>query len=316
MKKITLHLPVLLFVCCQLYANGGNDSTNILLNNRLKYIDSINNALKWQSNSVALEGGSVNLNISKKFKFLNAEQSHFVIHDIWGNPPREDVIGMIFPVNAGPFTDSSFAFIITYEQMGFVKDDDAEKIDYDDMMKEIKKAEPEVNQKRIQQGYPAIHFIGWAQKPYYDKTNKVLHWAKEMKFGDEPTNTLNYEVRVLGRKGVLSLTAISTMNELPLVNENIDEVLKMPEFTSGNSYKDFNPGTDKVAEYTIGALVAGGVLAKTGLLALIGKFFIVAWKFILLGIAALWGFIKKFFKRKDLEDTTHQITNEQTPSDV
>ncbi|MBS1915212.1 MAG: DUF2167 domain-containing protein [Bacteroidetes bacterium] len=315
MKKITFFLGALFCANTLLVATG--DSTDILVKKQLEYVDSVNKALKWQTDAVTLQGGAITLNISKKFKFLNAEQSHFVLHDIWGNPPRPDVIGMIFPAGGGPFTDSSFAFIVTYEEMGFVKDDDAEKIDYTEMMENIKKAEPEENKKRAEQGYPPIHAIGWAEKPYYDKTNKVLHWAKELKFGDEAQNTLNYEVRVLGRKGVLSLTAISTMSELPLVNANIDEVLKMPEFTAGNAYKDFNPGTDKVAEYTIGALVAGGILAKTGVLALIAKFFIAAWKFILLGIAAAWGFIKKLFKKKTPEEAAipETISEPTAPSE-
>ena len=59
--------------------------------------------------------------------------------------------------------------------------------------------------------------------------------------------------------------------------------------------------TDKVAEYGIGALVAGGILAKTGFFSLVGKFLLAAWKFILIGIIALWGTIKKFFGGKKKE---------------
>jgi uncharacterized membrane-anchored protein len=308
MKKITLCLSAFVFTSSLVFAHNDQDSLDLIVSRQLRYIDSVNRALRWQYNSVTLPGGNANLAITKNFKFLNAEQSHFVLHDIWGNPPREDVIGMIFPINGGPFTDSSFAFIVTYEETGFIKDEDADKIDYDEMLKEITKAEPEENQKRIKEGYPAIHFVGWAKKPYYDKENKVLHWAKEMKFGGGAVNTLNYEVRVLGRKGILSLTAISTINELPLVNANIDEVLKIPEFTAGNTYRDFNSSTDKVAAYTIGSLVAGGILAKAGIFALIGKFLLAAWKFILLGIVALWGVIKKLFTGKSKKDQPEELT--------
>lgn len=295
MKKIILSLIVFIFISLSIFANGDNDSLKNAINKQLQFMDSVSRAMNWQSGKINLPHDFASLNLSSDFKFLNAGQSQYVLNRVWGNPPRTDVLGMLFPSDAGPYADSSFVFMITYEETGYVKDGDADKIDYDEMLKNIQKSEPEENEKREKAGYPPIHFIGWAQKPYYDKTNKVLHWAKEMKFGDDSVNTLNYEVRVLGRKGVLSMTAIAAMTELPLVKTKIDEVLKIPEFTSGNKYNEFNSNTDKVAEYTIGALVVGGVLAKTGAFALIAKFFLVAWKFILLGLAALFKPIKKFF---------------------
>lgn len=267
-----------------------------------KLIDSVENALKWETNSVIIANGIAKINLSKGFKFLNAEQSKYILHDLWGNPPKHDVLGMIFPASGGPYADSSFAFIVTYEEEGFVKDDDADKINYDDMLAEMKKGEADVNKERAKSGYEPIYVIGWAAKPYYDKNNKVLHWAKEFKFGTADYNTLNYEVRVLGRKGVLSLNAVATMAELPLVKASIDDVLKMPGFTEGNKYSDFNSSTDKVAEYGIGALVAGGILAKTGAFAVIGKFLLAGWKFIAIGAVAAFGAVKRFITGRRKEE--------------
>ena len=279
---------VLLSATTLLYAKKGKDSLQIAIDNRIKFIDSVDNALHWESNTVSIANGIAKLNLSQHFRYLNPEQSNYVLHDLWGNPPRTDVLGMIFPADAGPFTDSSFAFIITFDEDGYVKDKDADKINYDDMLKDLKAAEPEENKERRKNGYVPIHMVGWAEQPYYDQKNKVLYWAKELRFGDDSINTLNYDVRVLGRKGVLSLNAVATINELPLVKANIDDVLKMPEFTEGNRYTDFNSNTDKVAEYGIGTLVAGGILAKTGVLAIIGKFLLAAWKFIMIALAAIW----------------------------
>lgn len=302
MKKTSCLLLVLTITTISLYAKKGKDSLQIAIDNRVKFMDSVDNALHWESNTVSIAKGIAKLNLSKNFRYLNPEQSNYVLHDLWGNPPRTDVLGMIFPADTGPFTDSSFAFIITFDEDGYVKDKDADKINYNDMLKDLKDAEPEDNKEREKNGYVPIHMIGWAEQPYYDKGNKVLYWAKELQFGSDSVNTLNYDVRVLGRKGVLSLNAVATMRELPMVKANIAEVLKMPEFTNGNRYKDFNSTTDKVAEYGIGTLVAGGILAKTGVFALIGKFLLAAWKFIMIGLAAMWASIKKFFKRKPKKD--------------
>lgn len=312
MKKILITLVATAIVTASLYAKEPRDSAQLAFEKQLKFIDSVQAAMRWEMNTVTLSNGIAKLNLSKDFKFLNATQSQFILHDLWGNPPRPDVLGMIFPASSGPYSDSSFAFIISYEEDGYVKDKDADKIDYDEMFKDIKSGESDINSKRSAEGYEVIHMIGWAQKPFYDKTNKVLHWAKELKFGDEVASTLNYEVRVLGRKGILSLNAIAAMNELPLVKANIAEVLNIPEFTDGNRYADFDESTDKVAEYGIGALVAGGILAKTGVLAMIGKFLLAAWKFIAIGLVALWGAIKKFFtgkKKKEQDDYYQRVAN-------
>jgi hypothetical protein len=54
-----------------------------------------------------------------------------------------------------------------------------------------------------------VHLIGWGALPYYEKNQHTLHWAKLLRFGDGLSETLNYNVRVLGRKGVLVFNAIA-----------------------------------------------------------------------------------------------------------
>ncbi len=119
---------------------------------------------------------------------------------------------MLFPENLGPLDSASIAFNITWEEMGYVKDDDADDINYDDLLKETQKGSVEENKERVAAGYPPVTIVGWASQPYYDKDKKVLHWAKEIQFGDVQEHTLNYDVRVLGRKGVLSMNAIGTID--------------------------------------------------------------------------------------------------------
>lgn len=276
------------------------------------YIDSVRSAQHYETGLIHLPGGKAEIKVPAGFKFLNKEQSISVLTKVWGNPPEtaENALGMIFPENDDPFSDSSYAFIVKYEDIGYVKDDDAEKIDYDEMLKNLQQEEKETNEARVKAGYSTIHMVGWAQKPFYDKEKKVLHWAKELKFGDqEGANTLNYEIRILGRHGILSLNAVCTMKELPLVKANIDKVLPMAAFTEGNTYFDFDPKIDNVAAWTIGGLVAGKVLAKVGFFAVILKYLGVLWKFILLGLAALAGVFRKLFNRKKETTATYEDTD-------
>jgi len=306
MRKVLL-LFIALLITGQLIRANNKDSLTAELKKEILFMDSVNKAMKYQSGVIKFPNGIAQLNIPAGFKYLNAEQSNFILTDVWGNPPRQDVLGMLFPEASGPYGDSSYAFIITYKAIGYVKDEDADKIDYDEMLKDMQKEEKEVNIERKKNGYSTIHIVGWAQKPFYDKTNKVLHWAKELEFGDQEGHTLNYEIRILGRKGILSMNAVAGMNELPLVKKDIDKVLNMASFTDGNKYADFDSKIDNVAAWTIGGLVAGKVLAKVGAFAFLAKFF----KVILVGIVALFGAIAKFFKRKKTEDTL--VYQEATP---
>lgn len=291
MKKSMLFLVAIFAIISSSFAKGEKDSLEAVMEIQQKFVDSVEKAMNYQTGVVALEGGFAKLNIPTGFKFLNAEQSNYVISELWGNPPRKDVLGMLFPADGGPFAEKSYAFIISFDAMGYVKDGDADDINYDDMLKEMQKEEVEENKTRAQQGYAPIHIVGWATKPFYDKNNKVLHWAKNLKFGDEQGNTLNYDVRILGRKGVLSMNAVATMNELDLVKKDIDKVLQIPSFTEGNMYKDFDSNVDNVAAWTVGGLVAGKMLMKVG-------FFAKFWKFILIGLVAVGAGVKKLFGKK------------------
>jgi uncharacterized membrane-anchored protein len=305
-------MPKLLCLFIALLVTGGivrandEDSITAQIVQQVKLMDSVNKAMKYQSGVVKFSNGIAQLNVPQGFKYLNAEQSKYVLTELWGNPPQPDVIGMLFPTAGGPFADSSYAFVITYSAMGYVKDEDADKIDYDEMLKEIQKGEKEENKERAKEGYHSIHIVGWAQKPYYDKTNKVLHWAKDIQFGEQEDHTLNYDIRILGRKGILSMNAVASMKELDMVKADINKVLHIAEFTEGNKYSDFDPKIDEVAAWGIGALVAGKVLAKVGIFAFLGKFL----KFILIALAAGGGFIFKFFKRKKKDDTLVQETTQ------
>lgn len=235
------------------------------------FYDSLESSFHYQRGEIKLDDGIGNLNVPEGFRYLDATQASYVIHDLWGNPHGEGTLGMIVPDNIGITDERSWAFIITYDEMGYVKDDDAGEIDYDELLKEMQSDAAAANEERVKAGYESIAIIGWAAKPYYDREKKVLHWAKEIKFGESEGSTLNYNVRILGRKGVLVLNAVASMMDLPDVQKNIEPVLASFSYQDGNRYADFNPDVDEVAAWTIGGLVAGKVLAKAGIFALLLK---------------------------------------------
>ncbi|KXZ62053.1 hypothetical protein AVENLUH5627_03592 [Acinetobacter venetianus] len=86
------------------------------------------------------------------------------------------------------------------------------------------------------------------------------------------------------------------------LTQNIDAFkssLKGFEYNFGEKYSEYREG-DKVAEYGLAALIAGGaavVATKKGFWAAIAAFFAAAWKFVAVGVVALGGWISSLFKR-------------------
>lgn len=262
-------------------------------------IDSIENSLKYQHGTVQLKNGIASIKVPEGYKFLDAEQAEWVLVDLWGNRPGENMsLGMIMPEHHSIFSDSGYVFNIQYDEIGYIKDDDADKINYKDLLKEIQDDAKTENKIRIEERWEPIEIVGWASQPFYDKDRKVLHWAKEVKFGEREVNTLNYNIRILGRKGVLVLNAISSMPYLDTVKADISKVLDIVSFNEGFAYNDYKPGVDEVAAWTIGGLVAGKVLAKAGVFAILLKF----WKLIAVGAVAAGGFITRMFRKNKDEE--------------
>ncbi len=254
-------------------------------------IKAIESKFTYQHGTIKIGNGIGVINVPPGFKYLDSIQAEKVLTDVWGNPKgTSKTLGFILPENQGILSDGSYVFNIEYEGIGYVKDDDADDIDYDELLETMKKEAKEESPQREKEGYPAIEMVGWASKPYYDKDRHILHWAKELKFGTDSINTLNYNVRVLGRKGVLILNAIATMKELPPVKASIPQVLNSVAFSDGYKYTEFDSSIDNVAAWTLGGLVAGKVLAKVGFFALLLKF----WKLIAVGVVAAFSAVKKF----------------------
>ncbi|MES2512748.1 MAG: DUF2167 domain-containing protein [Bacteroidota bacterium] len=267
-----------------------------------EYTDSINKTFKYQTGKITLDGGFATIDVPKGLKFLDAAQSKTVIVDLWGNPDANGIMGMLFPDKYTPTDDGSWAFTVSFDEMGHVDDDDAEDMDYAELLTSLKQETLEGNAEREKAGYEPIQLVNWASTPFYDKERKVLHWAKELKFGQAESNTLNYDVRILGRKGILSLNAVGKINALAEVKPVINYLLSSVKFTPGNQYSDFNPDVDNVAAWTIGGLVAGKVLAKVGLWALFAKYIKLIFIAIAGGGAWLWKWIKG--KRNKEEEPT------------
>ena len=260
-------------------------------------------SLKFQQGKITLPNGIATLDLPASFRYLDPADSTRILVDAWGNPPGGKTLGMIFPTDISPLGETGWGVVITYDEEGHIKDDDADSIKYDELLKNMQEAMKEANEERKEHGYAAMNLVGWAEAPHYDKTSHKFYWAKEYTSDDnQGQNSLNYNIRILGRKGVLVLNAVAGMKQINEIKTEMKNVVAFTDFTSGNGYNDFSVGTDKVAEYGLAALVAGGVAAKLGFFGKIFAFLLVFKKAVLLGLAAAGGGLFQFFKRKKKDE--------------
>lgn len=277
-------------------------------------------SLHPQTGDVRIPAAHATLHLGKNYYFLPADEAKRVLTEIWGNPPEvvEGTLGLVMPAGATPY-DDVWGAVISYDSTGHIKDDDAKSEDYDQIITNAQGAEDEVNAHRRQQGFPGQHLVGWAQPPSYDPVTHSMIWARNIAIEGQAQNTLNYDVRLLGRTGVLSLNLITGMSQLAETRTSAAAFGKSAEFDAGSRYADYVPGTDKVADYGLVGLVAGGVgvaaAKKLGLLAIIlgfGKKLIVL---VIAGFALLKNRIMGLFGRGGTQDE-YTYTDEPTEPDV
>jgi uncharacterized membrane-anchored protein len=261
-------------------------------------------SLDFQKGTVTLSNGLAKIQLTENFSYLDAKDTETFLVELWGNPPdvSKDTLGTIVPNDTGLADAEGWAVILTYDASGYVSDEDAGQINYTELLTQMQEETRQGNEERTKQGYEPIELVGWAREPYYDAQAKKLYWAKRLRFGQAEEDTLNYEIRVLGRAGVLDLNVVALMSSLPMVDRRAPEILSMVSFNTGHTYAEFDPEVDQVAAYGLAGLIAGGVLAKVGFFKGILLFILAFKKAFIFGaialVAALGGFFKKLFAQR------------------
>jgi uncharacterized membrane-anchored protein len=279
MKKLTLTILCLLALLVGLPVYAEKAEEENLTEQQKEQLTKLANLYKkiaWQTGNIKLNGGMAELNLPTGYRYCDPQSAKIVLEDIWGNPPGagSNTLGMVFPEGQDPM--EGWGIVLSFIPDGYVSDEDADKINYNDLLKQMQEGNIESNKEREKMGYGTMLLKGWALPPRYDKAKKVMYWAKEFQTGAEQ-NTLNYDVRVLGRRGVLSLNGVATADETKDIDAATPAIVGMVIFNQGHRYADYVPGTDKKADYTLAGLVIGGavaakLLAKGGILVLLAKF--------------------------------------------
>ena len=237
-------------------------------------------------------GNVAQVDVPAGFVFLDGKNYRAMLK-AEGEPVNGDEVGFLHSTN------DDWAVAFEFSDVGYVKDDDKDQLEHPEkLLARIKAGNEQANKARIQAGNPAIEVEGWEMAPKYDSETHNLEWAIRGRVEGRPL--LNYNTRLLGRKGVMEVVLICEPAQLQETLPKFRSLLAGYTYQSGQSYAEYRPG-DKIAKYGLGALVVGGAAvgaAKLGLFAWVAILFKKAWKLVVILFAAIASFFKKLFGRK------------------
>jgi len=240
-------------------------------------------------------GKQATLKLPAGFVFVPSKEAQQLLKAM-GNGSEPDLLGIIVPEGEG-----SWFAAVRFIDSGYIKDDEAQSWDADELLQGLKEGTEEQNQERKKRGLSEIEVVRWVEKPLYNPQSHQLKWSALVNdkgnTNDSEAST-NYNTYILSREGYLSLNFVADATQIEKEKPVAQRLLDAVTFNEGKAYGDFNEGTDKIATYGLAALVAGAAAKKLGLFAVILAFLAKFAKIIIVGVIAALAVIRKFFSRR------------------
>jgi len=240
-------------------------------------------------------GEYATIKVPKGFRFIGDRAGIKTFNDLTQNPTSPMDLGVLVSDDVGPGNEWYIVFV--YSDDGFVKDDDRNNLDADAILSSRQEMQGQANGQRKQMGFEELDIVGWSVKPFYDPKSNNLTWGIRIRGKATNSESVNYESRLLGRKGYFSAVLVGEPQDMGKLVPIYDNLLKGFAYRNGQKYSEFREG-DKIAQYTLTTLAAGGILAiaaKTGLLGKLLKPLLFVGAAIVFGVGS---FFKKIFGSK------------------
>ncbi len=106
-------------------------------------------------------GGVAQIEIPAGFEFIDAKGTQALLKRS-GEPVSGRELGLIVSTNA------PWSVIFEFDDIGYVKDDDKNKLNADKLLQAIKEGTEEANKERVSSGHPPLEIVGWEKPPEYD----------------------------------------------------------------------------------------------------------------------------------------------------
>lgn len=252
----------------------------------------------WTRTGVGQLGSWAQVAIPQGYRFTDGNGASKML-EFYGNPPSDGYVGMLATERL-----EEHSIIFEFDESGYVKDDEKDKLDADAMLESLQEGTIAGNERRRELGLEEMETVGWAVPPRYNEKTNNLEWATKLRSKATGDTTINHNTRLLGRKGVMKVTLLCSPEELEPLLPRYQQLLTGFGYVDGEKYAQYTSG-DKVAKYGLTALVAGGgafAAAKMGLFAKLGGLFAKLGKGIIVVVAAaalgLKSLFSKFFGRR------------------
>ena len=266
-------------------------------------------SIKWEdAGSTGRLGEVGTLKVPAGCRFTEAEGAKTFMLVSENTPSGQEVGALYCGTQAEGNPEDVRQWFVTYEfdPSGYVKDDEKSSLDAAKMLQTMQEQQSEANEERKKRGWDELNIAGWIRPPYYDEKTHNLTWA--MRVVAPGDTSVNHSVRLLGRRGVLKVDLVSGPATFERALPVFNDLIASTTFAPGQKYSEWRDG-DKVAEYGLTALVAGGAGAAAMKLGLFGKLwkviaslFVAAWKAIAVGVAAISAKFKSWFGKKKKEE--------------
>ncbi len=226
------------------------------------------------------------LRLPAGFRYVESGDAQKILK-LMGNAPRGNELGLV------ESRSNHWWAIFSFDEVGYVKDDEKKDLDADKLLIRMREGVAEDNKRRKSEGIPTLEILGWHVAPKFNDDTKNLEWSLLGQSAGE--KFVNYNVRLLGRKGVTEVTLIEDFEKVDAAMPEFRGMLNSFQYSQAENYAEFQQG-DKIAQYGLGALVLGGTAAaayKLGFFGMVAGFLKKAFKFIVVGVVALGAWMKK-----------------------
>ncbi len=249
---------------------------------------------KLGPNAIALlEQGQ--LRLPAGYMFIPAAEAGRLMRAL-GNNSGPNLLGMVLFAQDG----LNWFSILTYNDVGYIKDDDAKDWNADELLSQLREGTDSGNEQRIARGFPPIEVAGWIEKPAYAADTHRLVWSalvRDKGAGADAGASINYNTYALGREGYMQLNLVTSRERIESDKPHARTLLAALDYNVGKRYEDFQPSTDKVAGYGLAALVAGAAAKKLGFFAAMIAILLKSWKIAALGLFGVFALVGKLFGR-------------------
>jgi len=218
-------------------------------------------SLDWQLGpGVADIGGVASIRLPGGFMALGPNDTRRFL-EILGNPLSEEQKAIVMPQDSM----AAWFMLFSFDPCGYVRDDAKNRLDPDAILETLQQRGAAFHGGPEEAGRTAMRPVGWQIEPRYDEIARLLEWCLILE--SREGRTLNHNIRLLGRNGVMEAVLVCGPEELEATLPLARLLLRDLQYRAGHRYVEWKSG-DMVAPIGLVALITGEAVepaSRTGL---------------------------------------------------